>query len=259
MRTIITCACLLRILSGAAQDSAGSASEGVAYIRYAARFNTDFERGQSFLDFHSELFAGESHSNFYMTPSMDPALQSSDIELLAVADTLFRVEKDLDEGAVAFSDIGLDGRVRHYRDTLHPMVWKLLPETRRIDDLDCQKAVTVFRGRSYTAWYAPSIPIGNGPWKLGGLPGLIVEAYEDNMDMHFILSVIRFVKPDVPMPTGPLTQGKDVPGYPAFAAYWKDAFRMLQGSLAGRESPDCVNCHTNTKIRFYTWEKLDAR
>lgn len=259
MRTLLALGFLISQLAGTAQHPAARDLEDGAMIRYKASFNTDFERGRSFLEFHSVLSTGGRHSDFYMTPASDPATQAAGIEMLADVDTLFRVLKDMDEGMIAFSDIGLDGRVRHYLDTLHPMVWNLLPESKKIDDLECHKAVTVFKGRSYTAWYAPSIPIGNGPWKLGGLPGLIVEAYEDNMDMHFMLSSIRFGNQATPVSTGLLKQSQGIPGYPAFVAYWKNAYRMLQGSMAGRESPDCVSCHTNTSIRFYTWEKMDVR
>ncbi len=43
----------------------------------------------------------------------------------------------------------------------------------------CHKAETTFRGRSYTAWFTIDIPINEGPWKLYGLPGLILKL-EDN-------------------------------------------------------------------------------
>ena len=42
----------------------------------------------------------------------------------------------------------------------------------------CQKATCHFRGRNYVAWFAPDIPVRQGPWKLGGLPGLILKAHD---------------------------------------------------------------------------------
>lgn len=44
---------------------------------------------------------------------------------------------------------------------------------------DCARATTTFRGRSYTVWFTPEIPIPSGPWKLGGLPGLILKAEDE--------------------------------------------------------------------------------
>lgn len=71
-------------------------------------------------------------------------------------------------------------------DEAAPVIdWNMLQETKDIQGLNCQKATTRFRGRNYTAWFAPSIPYSNGPWKLGGLPGLIVEAYDDEQQVVF--------------------------------------------------------------------------
>ena len=41
---------------------------------------------------------------------------------------------------------------------------------------ECHKAVTKFRGREWTVWYAEDIPVSLGPWKFGGLPGIVLQA-----------------------------------------------------------------------------------
>lgn len=256
MRKLFIIALVQLPIFGLTQEVPDRGGEEAVHITYVSRFNTDFERGAAFRHFRCALIGEGRGSDFYMLPDSAGGDHADEVEMLMETDTVFRVVKDLDGDFLLFSDIGIDGRTRHYRDTLHPMTWKLLPEKRRIGDMECEKAVALFRGRSYTAWYAPSIPIANGPWKLGGLPGLIVEAYEDNMDMHFILTEIRFIHADG-MDVHRLLQRSDMPGYSAFVRYWKEAFRVLQGSMAGRESPDCVSCHVNTKVRFYSWEKIE--
>jgi GLPGLI family protein len=63
--------------------------------------------------------------------------------------------------------------------------WKISADTATFGTLHCQKATGHFKGRDYTAWFCPDIPLHFGPWKLNGLPGLIVEAYDTNKEVEF--------------------------------------------------------------------------
>lgn len=63
--------------------------------------------------------------------------------------------------------------------------WKIDEETKNIQDMVLQKAECDFRGRHYIAWFNPKIPIPDGPWKLRGLPGLIIEAYDEKKHVQF--------------------------------------------------------------------------
>jgi GLPGLI family protein len=62
------------------------------------------------------------------------------------------------------------------KDTLEKINWDISPTFRTIGSLRCQMAKGWVRGRTYMAWFAPDIPLPFGPWKLQGLPGLIIEA-----------------------------------------------------------------------------------
>lgn len=68
--------------------------------------------------------------------------------------------------------------------------WKLLDETKKIGNFVCNKAIGVFRGRKYTAWYTTKISNSFGPWKLQGLPGLILEAQDEKKEVSFKLKKI---------------------------------------------------------------------
>lgn len=67
-----------------------------------------------------------------------------------------------------------------YRDTVPKIEWKLSNEESTIIGYRCKLATTKFRGREYKVWYTLEIPVPLGPWKLGGLPGLILKADGDN-------------------------------------------------------------------------------
>lgn len=71
------------------------------------------------------------------------------------------------------------------------MEWKLLSSVKKIKSIDCLLAKTSFRGRVFYAWYAPEIPVSYGPWKLNGLPGLIVEAYDEAKEVMFKFKNIK--------------------------------------------------------------------
>lgn len=53
--------------------------------------------------------------------------------------------------------------------------WNILSEFKEINNINVQKAKGVFRGREYSVWFAPSIPVFYGPLKLHGLLGAIFE------------------------------------------------------------------------------------
>lgn len=57
------------------------------------------------------------------------------------------------------------------------MDWEIVEDSvQTIIGYECHKATTKFRGREWVVWYAEEIPISLGPWKLNGLPGLILHA-----------------------------------------------------------------------------------
>ena len=84
-----------------------------------------------------------------------------------------------------------------YQEPLSLMKWNLVPGSEMICGYKCRKATTSFRGRKWTAWYAPEIPIDNGPWKFGGLPGLILKIESDDNDHHFVAVAIRRNRGDI--------------------------------------------------------------
>ena len=63
----------------------------------------------------------------------------------------------------------------YYTETYPLQQWTMGTETQDILGHRCQKATCHWRGRDFVAWFAPDIPVKAGPWKFGGLPGLILK------------------------------------------------------------------------------------
>lgn len=76
--------------------------------------------------------------------------------------------------------------------------WVISEDTISIGGIVCQKAETNFGNRRWIAWFAPSIPINDGPYKFNGLPGLILKVYDTqnywNFDLASILNINRELK-----------------------------------------------------------------
>lgn len=92
-----------------------------------------------------------------------------------VQDIFFR---DAAAGRLTHTDqIGMDHLL--YTEPLPAIDWELTDGERTIVGYACRRARCTFRGRSYEAWYAPEIAVSCGPWKFGGLPGLILAIRDD--------------------------------------------------------------------------------
>ncbi len=122
------------------------------------------------------------------------------------------------EGLPVF--INLEGRYLYYksgwsappgeffvfRENLPEIDWQIGQEQKMIGDFTCVKAVGEFGGRIYDVWFTPEIPVGLGPYKLCGLPGLILAA--ESRDGRVKYAFRRYESPvaDAP-PLAKPTQG----------------------------------------------------
>ncbi len=84
-----------------------------------------------------------------------------------------------------------------YTENANPIAWNLTEGMDTICGYVCRKATGEYGGRTWTVWYSTEIPVTFGPWKLCGLPGLILEA-SDSEGIHRF-KAIAFRKTHVPM------------------------------------------------------------
>ena len=251
--TVMRILCLL-LLTLWGRPQAQTREDHCLVARYACTFNEDFDRGRFPVPYYSILYAWPSHS--YFLASRDPKAEKMPgaTDLALQPDTLWRTAKWLDDRAMVFGSFGFDGRETLYQDSLHVMPWTISGESRRMDSLECFKASTFFRGRHYTAWYAPSIPLANGPWKFGGLPGLIVEVYDDQKDLHFRLLSLTSTRPSSPYrDIGPYSRYDT---YAKYEAYLRKSIRQIEDMIAAQRQEGCIDCQTQSKVNIFFWEKL---
>lgn len=107
------------------------------------------------------------------------------------------VYKNYPEGKMTVTD-GLAMQDYIYTDSLNNIDWSISDSAKTILGYSVQMATCKYRGHHWTAWFAPDVPVSDGPWKLHGLPGLIMEAYDTKAYHHFVLVGIRKVA-DMPI------------------------------------------------------------
>lgn len=72
-----------------------------------------------------------------------------------------------------------------YEEEMPMFDWVLTDSVTTVLGYECRSAKCTFRGREWTAFYTEDIPIMEGPWKLQGLPGLIMKASDENGHYSF--------------------------------------------------------------------------
>lgn len=77
-----------------------------------------------------------------------------------------------------------------YTEPVNIPHWTMNPEIETIGGYQCNKAMAEYGGRTWIAWYTAEIPVNAGPWKLCGLPGLILHASDSTGTYVFTLQNI---------------------------------------------------------------------
>ena len=100
-----------------------------------------------------------------------------------------KLYKDYKEKKIDVVD-NISGHFFIYEDYLMSQNWIIQDDTMTIAGYRCQKGISHWRGRDWVAWFTPEIPIGDGPWKFYGLPGLIIKLYDTKH--HYDFELVEF-------------------------------------------------------------------
>ncbi|WP_448529991.1 GLPGLI family protein [Raineya sp.] len=115
------------------------------------------------------------------------------------------------ETAVNGGSLGVEVQPMVVKEKLPDFGWQITQEKKKIEGYECFKAISKpFRGRTYIAWFCPEIPIPDGPWKLCGLPGLILEAQDEKGEVKFIAQKVELQTQNFKVENKLLTTGYPV-------------------------------------------------
>ena len=122
-------------------------------------------------------------------PIQGGIMMSSGVQTMG--DETYQVLKNYPaEGQLTLVD-GAGGTLYRVEEELPIMDWNLVDGDTVIAKYACQKAITQWRGRTWTVWYTMDLPYSDGPWKLCGLPGLILAASDHCGDFTFECIAIK--------------------------------------------------------------------
>lgn len=129
--------------------------------------------------------------------------------------------------------------------------WKITNRKSKILDHTVTSAEVNFGGRNWIAWFAPDLPIQEGPYKFRGLPGLILKLEDDRKNHVFTATQIIKLKQQQPYPltenSKPMKKISVADLKKVIAEYRKDPLKNLRGRY-----PD----QTDSEGNFRTGEQV---
>ena len=162
------------------------------------------------------------------------------------------VYKNYPQGKMTVTD-GLLMQDYIYEDTLYAQNWVIQDPSKLILGHECQKAVCQYRGHCWTAWFAMDIPITDGPWKLCGLPGLIMEATTENNSHAFKLLGIKKVSKE-PIVFSKTYVGNNKFEKTTFEKFLKEQYIFLFGDFQSQTQLQGIDIPQIEKVGSKKWK-----
>ena len=111
-------------------------------------------------------------------PRENKYAQSSNIHSFSIGDPDgFPYHIDLKSGFLTYKvTYSILNELFIIKENIPKIDWNITKQSKTIGQFTCKKAFGSIGGRIYDVWFTSDIPVPFGPHKLGGLPGLILEA-----------------------------------------------------------------------------------
>lgn len=150
-----------------------------------------------YLDSLDSTPSGKAQYEQMLSAVMPEVVRTDNYSLVPSKKGHVYVFKNRNESVVSVYDfIGLT-EFGCYTEPLAEMQWEIGDSTKAILGYDCIKAHTNYHGRDWTVWFTPEIPLQEGPWKLCGLPGLILEATETSGQHSFVATGLEITDKEI--------------------------------------------------------------
>ena len=145
-----------------------------------------YNYNNEYLDSLQSTPDGRKFSHQLMTIGVEQYLKTGDDSAIPHhKGQLYVFKSHNDRLTTVYDTYGL-GEQAYYTEPFEEIEWAISDSVKSILGYDCIKAETDYHGRHWNVWFSPDIPLQDGPWKLCGLPGLILEASDTSGQHSFI-------------------------------------------------------------------------
>ena len=149
----------------------------IFFVEYSALLITRSDIGKPSDDVGYMLYVGSRMSRLQLITSRSWRRKQEELDLQN--DGLnCNLYQGYPEGQITYGTERVSSQEFYYTEPIPEFDWQMLDGDTVVCGYECQKAQTTFRGRTWTVWFTLDLPYSYGPWKLGGLPGLILKAVD---------------------------------------------------------------------------------
>ena len=204
-RIILTSVALaLAVLTVSAKPNKKDQNKVIDKLKYTITYRTksvrdttktDSEGRYNYENDDMQLLIGDKVSYFYSATyrayeeELRKSVDANNIAIPTSTSARGSISMDFYRNYPTGKSTYLDKVIREKFRIIEPLEqpqWDIIADsTKQILDYHCQMARCKFKGRTWTAWFTTDIPLDNGPWKLCGLPGLILRAYDAKQQYIF--------------------------------------------------------------------------